>query len=158
MDSNAPRNDLFHLLLKADRSIQDHEAVSADVLTKLNNFQRLRSSGAPRKYSKKLLVILLAEAFEEFNQFERKASIHHKGKFERFGEKYDSFFWRFMKRYLCVVGISAEFYADNKMADSVRKILKSWRGNRNRFRRIIKGDYSKEAVSEIIKNIDKYIK
>ena len=63
-----------------------------------------------------------------------------------------------MKRYLSVIGISAEFYADNKMADSVRKILKSWRGNRNKFRRIIKGDYSKEEVSEIIKNIDKYIK
>ena len=158
LDFNAPRNDLFHLLLRADRSIQDHEAISDDVLPKLKKIQRLRSSGRPRKYSTKLLIILLAEVFEKFNKLGHNAGIKEKEDFKYGEEAYSSPFWAFMKDYFNVIGINTEFKTEYEMAGYAKEILTHWRRNRKKFHRINKGSYYAEEVAEIIINIDKYIK
>ncbi len=158
LDFNAPRNDLFHLLLRADRSIQDHEAISDDVLPKLKKIQRLRSSGRPRKYSTKLLIILLAEVFEKFNKLGHNAGIKEKEDFKYGEEAYSSPFWAFMKDYFNVIGINTEFKTEYEMAGYAKEILTHWRRNRKKFHRINKGSYYAEEVAEIIRNIDKYIK
>ena len=158
LDFNAPRNDLFHLLLRADRSIRNHEPISDDVLTKLENIQRLRSSGRPRKYSTKLLIILLAEVFENSNKLGHNAEIKEKENFKHGEEAYFSPFWEFMKEYFDVIGINTEFKTEYEMAGYAKEILTPWRRNRKKFKRINKGSYSGEEVAEIIRNIDKYIK